>query len=96
MLAIPIAIGVTIICFCLVYLAPGDPVQNLLPPDANQADVAYLKQAYGLDQPVPVQYFKWLARALTGDFGKSMRDGRPAIDLVMERVPAVFKVTAKV
>ena len=52
MLAIPIAIGVTIICFCLVYLAPGDPVQNLLPPDANQADVAYLKQAYGLDQPV--------------------------------------------
>ena len=43
MLAIPIAIGVTIICFCLVYVAPGDPVQNLLPPDANQADVAYLK-----------------------------------------------------
>src|SRR6516162_10196903 len=60
MLAIPIAIGVTIICFCLVYLAPGDPVQNLLPPDASQSDVTYLKHAYGLDQPVPVQYFKWL------------------------------------
>jgi hypothetical protein len=41
MLAIPIAIGVTIICFALVYLAPGDPVQNLLPPDATQADVTY-------------------------------------------------------
>ena len=84
MLAIPIAIGVTIICFCLVYLAPGDPVQNLLPPDANQADVAYLKQAYGLDQPVPVQYFKWLARALTGDFGKSIQTSRPVLGEVLQ------------
>jgi len=84
MLAIPIAIGVTIICFCLVYVAPGDPVQNLLPPDANQADVAYLKQAYGLDQPVPVQYFKWLARALTGDFGKSIQTSRPVLGEVLQ------------
>jgi peptide/nickel transport system permease protein len=83
MLAIPIAIGVTIICFCLVYLAPGDPVQNLLPPDANQADVAYLKHAYGLDQPVPVQYFKWLARAVTGDFGKSIQTSRPVLGEVL-------------
>jgi peptide/nickel transport system permease protein len=84
MLAIPIAIGVTIICFCLVYLAPGDPVQNLLPPDANQADVAYLKQAYGLDQPVPVQYFKWLTRAVTGDFGKSIQTSRPVLGEVLQ------------
>jgi len=84
MLAIPIAIGVTIICFCLVYLAPGDPVQNLLPPDANQADVAYLKHAYGLDQPVPVQYFKWLARAVAGDFGKSIQTSRPVLNEVLQ------------
>lgn len=83
MLAIPIAIGVTIICFCLVYLAPGDPVQNLLPPDATQADVTYLKHAYGLDQPVPIQYVKWLLRALSGDFGMSIQTNRPVLGEVL-------------
>src|SRR5262245_55074778 len=83
MLAIPIAIGVTIICFCLIYLAPGDPVQNLLPPDASQADVAFLRRAYGLDQPAPVQYAKWLLRALSGDFGKSIQTSRPVLDEVL-------------
>ena len=83
MLAIPIAIGVTIICFCLVYLAPGDPVQNLLPPDASQSDVTYLKHAYGLDQPVPLQYFKWLLRAVSGDFGRSIQTNRPVLGEVL-------------
>jgi peptide/nickel transport system permease protein len=83
LLAIPIAIGVTIICFTLIYLAPGDPVQNLLPPDASQADVAYLKHAYGLDQPVPIQYAKWLIRALSGDFGISIQTNRPVLGEVL-------------
>jgi peptide/nickel transport system permease protein len=83
MLAIPIALGVTVICFCLVYLAPGDPVQNLLPPDASQADVAYLMHAYGLDQPMPIQYAKWLLHALSGDFGKSIQTSRPVLGEVL-------------
>ena len=83
LLAIPIAIGVTIICFTLVYLAPGDPVQNLLPPDASQADVTYLKHVYGLDQPVPIQYAKWLVRALSGDFGISIQTNRPVLGEVL-------------
>lgn len=83
LLAVPIALGVTIICFGLVYLAPGDPVQTLLPPDATQADVAYLKKAYGLDKPIPVQYAKWLARALSGDLGTSIQTNRPVLGEVM-------------
>jgi peptide/nickel transport system permease protein len=79
LLAIPIALGVTIICFGLVYLAPGDPVQTLLPPDATQADVAYLKQVYGFDKPIPVQYAKWLERALSGDLGTSIQTSRPVL-----------------
>src|SRR5260370_10354575 len=79
LLAIPIALGVTVICFGLVYLAPGDPVQTLLPPDATQADVAYLKQVYGLDKPIPVQYLKWLARAASGDLGTSIQTSRPVL-----------------
>lgn len=83
LLAIPIALGVTIICFGLVYLAPGDPVQLLLPPDATQADAAYLKKAYGLDKPIPIQYAKWLERAATGDLGTSIQTNRPVLTEVM-------------
>jgi peptide/nickel transport system permease protein len=79
LLAVPIALGVTVICFGLVYLAPGDPVQNLLPPDATQADVVYLKQVYGFDKPIPVQYLKWLARAASGDLGSSIQTSRPVL-----------------
>lgn len=81
--AVPIALGVSVICFALVYLAPGDPVQTLLPPDATQADVAYLKRAYGLDKPIPVQYAKWLGRALSGDLGRSIQTNRPVLGEVL-------------
>jgi peptide/nickel transport system permease protein len=68
-----------VICFALVFLAPGDPMVNLLPPDASPADAAYLRKLYGFDQPVPIQYAKWLLRALTGDLGTSLQTGRPVI-----------------
>jgi peptide/nickel transport system permease protein len=80
--AVPIALGVTVICFGLVFLAPGDPMVNLLPPDASPADVAYLRKLYGFDQPVPIQYAKWLLRAVTGDLGTSLQTGRPVINEV--------------
>src|SRR6202047_679218 len=80
--AVPIAIGVTVICFGLVFLAPGDPMVNLLPPDASPADAAYLRKLYGFDQPVPIQYAKWLLRAVTGDLGTSLQTGRPVISEV--------------
>src|SRR5215831_2177187 len=78
--AVPIAIGVTMICFCLVFLAPGDPVQMLLPPDASQQDIEYLKKLYGFDQPIPIQYCKWLVRATSGDLGVSLQTSRPVFD----------------
>lgn len=80
--AVPIAIGVTVICFGLVFLAPGDPIQMLLPPDASQQDVEYLKKLYGFDKPIPVQYAKWLVRAATGDLGVSLQTNRPVLDEV--------------
>jgi peptide/nickel transport system permease protein len=80
--AVPIALGVTVVCFCLVFLAPGDPIQMLLPPDASQADLEYLKKLYGFDQPVPVQYLKWLMRAIGGDLGVSLQTSRPVLDEV--------------
>jgi peptide/nickel transport system permease protein len=79
LMTIPIGLGVTIICFALVYIAPGDPVQSLLPPDATEQDVLQLKRVYGLDKPIPIQYLMWLGRALTGDLGKSIQTNNPVI-----------------
>lgn len=80
---IPIGLGVTIICFALVYLAPGDPIQSLLPPDASEADKIAIRKAYGLDEPIPIQYLVWLGKALVGDLGHSIQTNRPVVDEVL-------------
>src|SRR5882672_7493907 len=77
LMIVPIALGVTIICFGLLYLAPGDPIQSLLPPGATDQDAAMMRKLYGLDKPVPVQYVVWLGRALTGDLGNSISTKMP-------------------
>ncbi len=77
--AIPIAIGVSIVCFSLVYLAPGDPLQTVLPPDATAETIAIVKHAYGFDRPIPVQYGIWLWHVLHGDFGRSISTQRPVV-----------------
>lgn len=77
--AIPIALGVSVVCFALVYLAPGDPLQSLLPPDATLEDIAQIKHLYGFDKPLPVQYLLWLERAVTGDLGTSLQTHRPVL-----------------
>lgn len=82
--AIPIAIGVTIFCFALVFLAPGNPVQMLLPPDASQEVVDLIMKTYGFDQPLPLQYWNWLTRAAIGDLGVSIQSNRPVIDEVLK------------
>jgi peptide/nickel transport system permease protein len=77
---VPIAIGVTIMVFSLVYIGPGNPIDAVLPDDASQADVEAIKEIYGFDKPLPVQYGLWLGRAAIGDLGKSIATGRPVIE----------------
>lgn len=74
---LPIAFGVSLVCFMLVYLAPGDPLQTVLPPDANAEMIEAVKRAYGFDKPLPVQFVNWLWRAMQGDFGLSVATRRP-------------------
>ena len=76
-LVIPIALSVTIVCFSLVYIAPGDPLSAILPSDASIELIDKLKKDYGLDKPIPVQYAIWLGRAVQGDLGTSIATGRP-------------------
>ena len=74
--AIPIALGVSVVCFSLTYLAPGDPLQTLLPTDATAETIAIVKHAYGFDRPISVQYAFWLWHVLHGDFGRSIASQR--------------------
>ena len=60
-----------------MYLAPGDPLQTVLPPDATAETIAIVKHAYGFDRPIPVQYVIWLWHVLHGDFGRSIATQRP-------------------
>ncbi len=84
--AIPIGLGVTIICFSLIYIGPSDPIQAVMPDEASAAEVQRIREAYGFDKPIPVQYLIWLSRAVRGDFGNSLQSNRPVID---ELIPAL-------
>jgi peptide/nickel transport system permease protein len=92
--AVPIAFGVSVVCFSLVYLAPGDPLQTILPSDATQEMVAQIKAAYGLDRPLPIQYLLWLGHVLTGDFGVSISTRRPVILEVTGALSNTFMLTS--
>ncbi|MBS3651806.1 ABC transporter permease [Pseudaminobacter sp. 19-2017] len=83
-----------VVTFAFVVLRmSGDPAQVLLGPDAPQDAVDAFRRAWGLDQPLWVQYLAYLKSIFTGDFGVSMRDKAPAIELVLERLPATLQLT---
>ncbi len=72
----------------------GDPVDNMLGQERTDADIERLRGVLGLDQPFPVQYFKFLKGALQGDFGVSYRQGRAVSDIIAERLPATLELAA--
>ncbi len=74
---IPIALSVSLVCFMLVHIAPGDPIDAIVPPNAPAVVVAKVRREYGLDKPLPVQFAIWLDRVAHGDLGKSLASGRP-------------------
>jgi peptide/nickel transport system permease protein len=70
----------------------GDPVRLLLPDQASAADVEAMRETLGLNRPVVEQYFDFMAKAVTGDLGNSLRQQRPALDIVLERLPATLEL----
>ena len=83
--------GVMTAAFFLVRLA-GDPALLLLSVEAKQDDIDAIRRSMGLDRPLLVQYLEFLARAVIGDFGRSVRLNAPAMELVLERVPATLEL----
>lgn len=77
----------------IVLRMSGDPAQVMLGPDVPQDAVDAFRTAWGLDQSLWVQYMAYIQSILSGDFGYSMRDKAPAMDLVLERIPATLQLT---
>jgi peptide/nickel transport system permease protein len=87
---VPIALGVTILCFFLIHLVPGDPARTILANQATDQRVALLRHQWGLDRPLPVQYEKFMGRTVRGDLGTSLFYGVPAGRLVLQRLPVTL------
>jgi peptide/nickel transport system permease protein len=89
--AVPALMGVTLVVFLLLH-ASGDPTHFMLPPDATESDRQAFRRAYGLDQPLWVQYGRFLGNAARGDLGRSFAYRAPAVEVLMGRVPATLEL----
>lgn len=83
---LPIMLGVALLCFALVHIAPGDPLVSILPADASAELQAQMRELYGFNQPLPEQFLRWVWRALQGDLGQSIATSRPVATEVMTAV----------
>ncbi len=90
--SIAVIFGVSIVTFLLLHMT-GDPAALLLPLDATPEDHVRIRRQLGLDDPLVVQYGRFVGGALRGDFGRSVRQAEPALGLVLERLPATLELT---
>jgi peptide/nickel transport system permease protein len=83
---LPIMLGVALVCFALVHLAPGDPLVSILPPDASAELQQQMRALYGFDRSLPEQFASWVWRAVQGDLGTSIASNRPVATEVIRAV----------
>jgi peptide/nickel transport system permease protein len=89
---LPIMVGVALVCFSLVHLAPGDPLMAILPPDASQELRDQLIELYGFNRSYIEQFFYWVWRAIQGDLGTSIATNRPVSEEVIKAVGNTLKL----
>lgn len=88
-----VVVGVSAIVFVLVRITPGDPVRSYLGETATDQQVAEYRHFLGLDQPIPLQYLKFVQRAATGDLGNSLFYHQPALLVLAEHLPATLQLS---
>lgn len=95
LLSVPVLLGVSVVVFALVHLAPGGPVRVMLGPLSNEELVRQIRLEMGLNRPLYVQYGMWVFDALQGDFGVSwtVQQGTPVTDIIVERIPLTVELS---
>ena len=86
-------IGVAVIVFFVIRVVPGNPIAMMLPPGATPEDIAQLTAIYGLDKPIPAQFWIWAGGVMQGDFGTSITTRQPVLGLVLGRLPATLELS---
>ena len=101
LLMIPTLLGITIITFVIVRLAPGDPAAmrigsaasgGLVDQQMAKAIIEKTRAEFGLDKPIPVQYAMWVSKIARLDFGRSFKDNRPVMEKILERLPVTLQI----
>jgi peptide/nickel transport system permease protein len=85
--AVPLVFGILTLVFVLMHAAPGDPTAMYLRPSVAPEVLEQMRQNWGLDQPIHIQYLRWMKSFLTGDFGVSLTQNRPVAAILSERIP---------
>src|SRR5712691_872998 len=99
LLCVPVLLGITVINFTFIRLAPGDPVSMMIPPEVLEAGGGVVTDAWrhdmearlGLDKPIPIQYVAWLREIATGNLGRSLSTGRAILPELEGRLWPTFK-----
>ncbi|MDQ4077159.1 MAG: ABC transporter permease [Chloroflexota bacterium] len=94
LLALIVLLGITFVVFLIIHLVPGDPARVILGVQANEQNVAALRERLGLNKPFHEQYLSWLWNALQGDLGRSLITGQEVTPQVMQRLPATVQLAA--
>ncbi len=93
LLSIPVIIGITILSFGIMKLSPGDPLANFIDPSISMEDLEVSRQALGLDDPIFMQYFKWINQVIHGNFGYTYSGNHSVSALILERLPNTLILT---
>jgi peptide/nickel transport system permease protein len=93
---IPVFLGITVICFLVIHLPPGEPAAlgSQMNPKVSAEAIQKMREYYGLDRPLHEQYLVWLGKFAALDFGESMSDGRPVREKIIERLPVTLLLNA--
>ena len=92
LLTLPILFIVSVVCWSLINLIPGDPATVILGPEASEQAKEQMRERLGLNDPLVVQYVDWLGNVLRGDLGESLRDGTPVSQLILQRLPVTLEL----
>ncbi|SEO74470.1 peptide/nickel transport system permease protein [Amphibacillus marinus] len=94
LITIPVLLMVTVFCFIIVNLAPGDPTDLYISENATEQQIAQMRSSLGIDQPFPIQYFKWLLNLVQGNLGFSFASRLPVIDVLPTKIIATVTLMA--
>jgi len=93
LMLVPVLFGVTLLTFAIVQVTPGDPVVMMLGPHATPEQIAEFREQFGLDDPILVQYGRYVWNAMHGDLGKSFRGQTPVMREILNRLPSTLRLT---